>query len=168
MRLFSGNTFKMVSAPKYSFSVIGNQHLSKDAEVTRVAFRILCSRNIRLSIIPSMLWLLGPEELDSEPPLDWSNRASRLPAFRNFSRPGRIPLLLREASMPRSATCMLMTGDGTPMIQSKAVIGLEIRMPFTTCAGKLQKPSLSSNLMDYLSHEQKRARFISGRSEDSP
>lgn len=167
MRLLSGNALKIVSAPRYSFSVVGNQRLSKDAEVTRIPFRILCSRNIRLSTIPSMLWLSGPEELGLGPPLVWSSRASRPPAFPNFSRPGRIPLLPRAASMLRSETCMMMTGDGTPMIQSRAAIGWEIRTPFTTCAGKLQKPSLSLNPTDFPSPERKRARSISGRSEDS-
>jgi len=58
-----------------------------------------------------------------------------------------------------------MTGDGMPMIQSREVIGLEIKMPFTTCVDKHQMPYINWNHMGFLFQELKKAKFINVLSE---
>lgn len=54
------------------------------------------------------------------------------------------------------------------MTQSRAVTGLEIRMPYITCAGKPQRPSSNSNHMDSLSAERRKEKFTSELLVDNP
>jgi hypothetical protein len=61
-----------------------------------------------------------------------------------------------------------MTGDGMPMIQLRVVIGLEIKMPFTTCVNKHQMPFINWNHMDFLSQELKKVKFINELLEGNP
>ena len=55
---------------------------------------------------------------------------SRLLAFQNYSQPDRTQWQLRVVSTLLSVICIMMIGDGIFMIQSRVVIGLEIRMLF--------------------------------------
>lgn len=167
MKLFANSVFRITAVPQFSFSVIGNQHLSKDAEVNTLLYRTLSSRNILSSTIPLMLWWLEPEELAFARLSVSSSRASRLPAFRNFSPPVRILLLLKEVSMRPLETCITTTGGGTLMILSREATGWVIRTPSTTCARKHPRPFSSSNLMVFLSPGLRRARSIREPSEDS-
>lgn len=65
-------------------------------------------------------------------------------------------------------TCIQTTGAGTPMIQSRAATGWEIKMLSTICAKKLLLPFSSSNLMAAPSPELQRAKSINEPSEDNP
>ena len=61
---------------------------------------------------------------------DYPKLASRLLVSQSFSQLDHILLLLKvELTLPLE-TCIMMTGDGTSMIQSKEVTGLEIKMLF--------------------------------------
>ena len=62
----------------------------------------------------------------------------------------------------------MMTGDGMLMIQSKEVIGLEIKMPFIICVSRHLKPFTNYNLMAFHFQEQNRAKFINVPLEDNP
>ena len=143
MKLLAGNTFRMMSAPRYTFSVLGNQHLSKDAEVHMKKQRTPYLKNTPSLIIPSMQWWSVPEEQASEPLSVWSSKDLRLHAFQNFSQQDHILLLLKEVLMLPSETCMRMIGDGTLTIPSKEVTGSVIKMRFIICAGKHLKLSLN-------------------------
>lgn len=57
-------------------------------------------------------------------------------------------------------TCTKMTGDGTHMILSKVVTGLEIKTLFITCADKLHKLFYNSNLTECLSQEPNKEKSI--------
>jgi hypothetical protein len=61
----------------------------------------------------------------------------------------------------------MMTGDGTLMIQSREVIGLEIKTPSITCARKRQKPSMNYNLTVFPFQELNKAKFINEPLEDN-
>lgn len=62
--------------------------------------------------------------------------------------------------MPHSETCMMMIGDGMPMIQSKVAIGLEIKMLSTICVEKPQKLFYNFNLMVCHFQEQNKVKSI--------
>lgn len=62
-------------------------------------------------------------------------------------------------------TCTTTTGDGTLMIQLKAVTGLETRTPFTTCAVKPQRPFSNWSPTACRSQEPKKEKFIKGHLE---
>jgi hypothetical protein len=63
---------------------------------------------------------------------DYPKPVSRLLVFLSFSQPDLTLLLLKVVLMLLSETCMVMIGDGTSMIQSREVTGLEIKTLFNT------------------------------------
>ena len=66
----------------------------------------------------------------SEPPSDYLKLASRLLVFLSFSQLDPTPSPPKVVLMLLLVTCIMMIGDGTSMIQSREVTGLEIRMLF--------------------------------------
>lgn len=116
MKLFRSHTFKVISHPTFNFSVLGNQHLSKDSEVIIHSSRIRSLRSIQLSIIPLMLSLLALEEQACELLLDLFSRDLRLLAFPNYFQLGHIQLRPREVLMLLLEICITMIGDGMPTI----------------------------------------------------
>jgi hypothetical protein len=58
----------------------------------------------------------------------WLRLVSTQLVFQNFSQPDPIRSQHKEESMPRWVTCTKTIGDGTCTTQSRAQIGLEIRM----------------------------------------
>jgi hypothetical protein len=87
--------------------------------------------------------LLEQEEQDSEQRLALFSKGLKLPAFQNFSRPGHIQLLRKEASTLPLEICIKMIGDGTLMIQLKEATGWATRMRSTTCVNKHLKLSFN-------------------------
>lgn len=69
--------------------------------------------------------------------------------------------------MQPSEICTMMTGDGMLMIQSKEVIGLEIKTPSITCAKKHQKPSMNYNLTVFPFRELNKEKSIKELLEDN-
>lgn len=69
--------------------------------------------------------------------------------------------------MQPSEICIVMTGDGTHMIQSREAIGLEIKTPFIICVSKHQMPFMSSSLTDFPFQEPKKVKFINEPLEDN-
>ena len=70
--------------------------------------------------------------------------------------------------MQHLETCIMTIGDGTLTIQSREVIGLEIKTPFIICVNRHQMQFINSNLTAYLSQEQKMVKFINEPSVDNP
>ena len=168
MKLFGNVAMRTLSKPNYTFSVVGNTHLQKDAEVKHRLSRTLSSKSIQQLIILLMLSSLEQEEQDSELLLVQFNKDSKQLAYLNSSLLAHIPQLPKEVSMPHLETCILMTGDGTPMIQLREVTGLETKMPFTICVNKHQMPFINWNHMGFPSQELKKAKFINELSEVNP
>ena len=76
--------------------------------------------------------LLEPEEQVSELLSVFQNKVSRLLVSQNFSLQGRTLLLPKAVLTQLLEICMRITGNGTSMIPSKEVIGLQTKTQFNT------------------------------------
>lgn len=76
----------------------------------------------------TMQLLLEPVAQDLELPLVSLRLDLRQLVSQNCSQLDHIPLQLKEESTLHLEICIMMTGDGIFMIQSKEVTGLEIKM----------------------------------------
>ena len=66
MKLFGNVAMRTLAKPNFSFSVVGNTHLEKDAEVNSMQNRTLSSKSTQSLITLLMLLSLEPEVQDLE------------------------------------------------------------------------------------------------------
>lgn len=158
----------LLGRPRYGFSIFGNIHLEKDAEVPTQLSRIHSSKNIQQSTIPSTQSSSAQEEQASEQLSVSSNKDLKLPAFRSYSLLALTPQLLRVELTQPSATCTATIGDGTPTILSREATGLVTKMLFIICAKKPLKQFFNQSHTVFLSHEQNRGKYTKGLLEDNP
>ena len=123
-----------ISARQFS-QVIGGQEGSTVSYSCLNLFRV-CRGPHLLAITPSSTTSTTPSSLAlvvqvSELLSVSPKLASRQLVSPSSSQQGLTPLLLRVVSTQPSATCIMTIGDGISMTPSKAVIGSEIRMPFS-------------------------------------
>ena len=167
MRILGKTGLPLFRTQAYNFGVVGTNPYSKDAEVHAPLARTLSSRSTPSSTTPSTQSSSGLEEPASGLPSDSSSRASRPPASQSCSPPGHTQLQLRAASTLPSAICTTTIGGGTHTTPSREATGWETRMPSTTCASRLPRPSWSLSPTAFLSPGPRRERFTRGPSEGS-
>ena len=162
MKIFGRAGMPLMQSQRYSFSIVGSNPYSKDAEVSSLPTRTPSSRNILSLTTPSMLSLSGLEEPGSELLLDLSSKDLRQRVFQNCSPRDLTQWQLKEVSMLLLATCTQMTGDGTLTTLWREAIGWEIKMRSTTCVNRLLRQSCNCNLTVSPSPEQRKEKYTRG------